>query len=91
MLLLLTFNLVYFCFGPSGACVHHGFLFEVGELELVVLLNLTAVPAFCHPCEQGAGTALSASSVLENSSLLRDVRNSPWAFGPSQANWGFSG
>lgn len=31
LLLLLTSNLVYFCFAPSGACVYHGLLFEVGE------------------------------------------------------------
>lgn len=31
LLLLLASNLVYFCFGPSGACVYHGLLFEVGE------------------------------------------------------------
>lgn len=46
-------------------------------------MNLTPVAAFCHPCDSG-------SNLLENASLLGEVGSSPWAFGRSQSNWGFS-
>lgn len=94
LLLLLTSNLVYFCFGPSGACVYHGLLFEVGELEYVLgkalrgcCLNLTPAAAFSHPCDWGAGhRSVSFQSAGKCLSLLWEVGNSPWAFGPCQSN-----
>lgn len=56
--MLLVSNLFSGFFCPTGACVYHGLLFEVGKLECVnagevfenLLLNLTLVPDFCHPC-----------------------------------------